>query len=218
MSSSEKRQNGDSDSDRTELKDIIQPRPGNHFNKSTAILTGDQIHDYKRQYVTGWKGSKGGWVADFGPDHTRAFYTGPERARTSLREKVEPSDPVVVDDMLLNVARDIHGVAKEEVLSPNDSDYSSSHVKSDEQQEEKIATIRVNKTAYNDIPVMDMSESSLMSPFPNSSEVRGKGPMLSGMDFSDDSNDELLGKLQDSVNLTKIAGKSMPEEVTESSD
>lgn len=189
-------------------------RKPNHFNKSTAILSGDNTRDYRQQYVTGWKNSRGGWVADFGPDHTRAFYTGPEKARTSLREQKEP---YVLDEMMFNIAKDIHGVTNDKF---DDSDTTTSinvNIKDQTHRVQTVATASAtSKAVLGYQGLTDFSESTL-SPSPVVPTGAGvKGMLATAADFSDDSNDGLIGKLQDSVALKDVISKPTAQEKEES--
>ncbi len=177
-------------------------------------MSGDNTRDYRQQYVTGWKNSRGGWVADFGPDHTRAFYTGPEKARASLREQKEP---YVLDEMMFNIAKDIHGVTNDKF---DDSDTTTSINVNIKDQTHRVLTVTTasdtSKAVLGYQGLTDFSESTL-SPIPVVPTGAGvKGILATAVDFSDDSNDGLIGKLQDSVALKDVISKPTAQEKEES--
>jgi hypothetical protein len=140
------------------------------------------VKDY---YSSGWKSAKGGWVGDFGPDHTRASYTGPEKSLNKLSSR-DTGDEYIRDEMLYRMAKDIHS-------SPSKSEGDNA------MYEEKRETF----------PDLESESSMSLDPAVAGAGAGGLGSGMfdnSGVG-SDDSNDHrLLSKLQESLSLKSITG------------
>jgi hypothetical protein len=191
------------------------------------------MKDAKEYYSSGWKSAKGGWVADFGPAHTHAYYTGPELAKNSLHH----DDPLLQDEMLKSMAKDVFSprtknmnlsTLNDPMLSPAGTAVSNKNKNNNDLRDQSAnetfldfpasasrkegGATGFNTTGqFNDFNATkshqfaDFSESS-MSLDP---AIAGAGAGAKGMfaGLSDDSNDEiLLSKLQESVSLKNIAG------------
>ena len=66
---------------REEEEPVDQPSHGDYGWRSQHDRRVEQkMNDHAKSLYAapGWKSAKGGWVADFGAEHTHAFYTGPE--------------------------------------------------------------------------------------------------------------------------------------------
>lgn len=69
------------------------PQLGHGF-RTLREKTTERILDEEAKHLyasMGWKGSKGGWVADFGPTHTHSKYTGPDQYHAFLHERQQSS-------------------------------------------------------------------------------------------------------------------------------
>jgi hypothetical protein len=145
----------------------------------------------KKLYLPGWKSTKGGWVADFGPAHTRALYTGPEAYYPFLDERKEGRERILQDEMLLSMASDLY--------SPN-------------QGSQRKSTRQQSTSAYPSDNIARTSHENIFTrrtQSDNSSSSLDAGVIGAGVDDDFSAEDEILTKLQNSVSLKDITGRNI---------
>lgn len=171
----------------------------------------------KRLYkASGWKAAKGGWAADFGPNHTQKLYTGPDRYHAFMHDRKSASrvsgdeedeeqkggresrggdgERILEDEMLLSLAKDVY--SEKNTLRRGDSSKSTIAFTVPVQKQVSLASSGRRVSALT-------SDSG-------SSGSLDAGVVGAGLDeeFGEDfgAADELFGKLQRSVSLKAAAG------------
>jgi len=85
----------------------------------------------------GWKSAKGGWVADFGAEHTHAFYTGPELDYPLFHRSSSSSRAKTADYDLKADGRDITRKSFEQQIAQQTVDLASAY--SDKMREKALS-------------------------------------------------------------------------------
>jgi hypothetical protein len=170
-------------SSRDNSGDGQKSEPNSQNRRSREVLS-NKVNEKaaKEYYSSGWKSAKGGWVGDFGPEHTRASYTGPEKLLNKKISSLDSRDEYIRDEMLYGIAKDLHS-------SPSKS-------KNNDMYEEKRETF----------PDLESESSMSLDPAIAGAGV-GNGMFDNSGVGSDDSNDQkLLSKLEESLSLKSITG------------